>query len=698
MPAARSVSARRARGSRCSPPSCTATPKLARDDVLERFTAGVPGVTVYEEQDYSAPYASGSAKVDGYVVCPCSMATVGTIAAGAMSNLVHRAASVALKEGRRLVLVPRETPLSSIHLENLLRLRNAGAVILFAAPGFYHEPRTVDDLVGFVVARCLDQLGVENAVPRAGAMGADVSSGRLAPDDVRAMFDRITPVYDVMNRVMTAGLDRRWRRLAAEAVVRPGDRRRRMLRNRRPRACGAGGGRPRDRPRLLRSGCSNVRAASRLPSSGSRATRSRSRFPIRASTAPPSASACATSPTSRAAFASCAASSVRAGASPVSRSRCRRARRTALPPVVLPGRPASGRVLPGGGAYTYLPASVRRFPGPRDLAAICAQAGFSQIRWTLLGGGIVALHTADSGRRASERDRDHTVRSRASRATSSGSRRGSRTSVASHPGLVAEVGTETLAAGGKRLRPVLVFLSTPPHGAPEILPSPPARPSSSCTWRRSCMTTCSTERISVAGGRPPGRSTASQPRRRPATISSRAPSRSWPAPGTPAAVAVLADAALALARGEALQRRQAFRPDTTVEDYLLRCSLKTGKLFEAACLLGGGRRELGGFGLALGIAFQIADDILDCTGDFDTTGKVSGVDLRDGTPTLPLLLAARRTRASGTRSPARRWRTRSSESPRPKRSRAVPAARTASTRSRRGRRSTARPTARRSRR
>jgi geranylgeranyl pyrophosphate synthase len=110
--------------------------------------------------------------------------------------------------------------------------------------------------------------------------------------------------------------------------------------------------------------------------------------------------------------------------------------------------------------------------------------------------------------------------------------------------------------------------------------------------------------------------------------------------GDPAVVQLLADAALALARGEALQRRQAFRPETTVDDYLLRCSLKTGKLFEAACLLGGGRPELGGFGLALGIAFQIADDILDCTGDFDTTGKVSGVDLRDGTPTLPLILAA----------------------------------------------------------
>ncbi|MEX2103206.1 MAG: polyprenyl synthetase family protein, partial [Gaiellaceae bacterium] len=107
------------------------------------------------------------------------------------------------------------------------------------------------------------------------------------------------------------------------------------------------------------------------------------------------------------------------------------------------------------------------------------------------------------------------------------------------------------------------------------------------------------------------------------------------------AVGVLADACLALARGEALQRRQAFRPETTVEDYLLRCSLKTGKLFEAACLLGWRDGGLGAFALALGVAFQIADDILDCTGDFDTTGKAGGVDLRDGTPTLPLILAAR---------------------------------------------------------
>jgi heptaprenyl diphosphate synthase len=104
------------------------------------------------------------------------------------------------------------------------------------------------------------------------------------------------------------------------------------------------------------------------------------------------------------------------------------------------------------------------------------------------------------------------------------------------------------------------------------------------------------------------------------------------------ATGILAEAAVSLSRGEALQRRQARDPQTPIESYLERCALKTGKLFEAACRLAGGS---GAFGLALGIAFQIADDILDCTGDAEDTGKVPGTDLREGTPTLPLLLAAR---------------------------------------------------------
>jgi 4-hydroxy-3-polyprenylbenzoate decarboxylase len=138
---------------------------LGRDDVLARFVgAAAEHVKVYAVDDWRSPYASGSAKVDAYVICPCSMSTVGMIASGAMSNLVHRAASVALKERRKLVLVPRETPLSSIHLRGLATLHDAGAVILFAAPGFYHRPETIEDLVDFVVGRCLDQLGIENAL------------------------------------------------------------------------------------------------------------------------------------------------------------------------------------------------------------------------------------------------------------------------------------------------------------------------------------------------------------------------------------------------------------------------------------------------------------------------------------------------------------------------------------------------------
>ncbi|MGH3021428.1 MAG: UbiX family flavin prenyltransferase [Gaiellaceae bacterium] len=137
---------------------------LSRDEVTARLTEALEGVTVVGLRDYTTPYASGSARVDGYVVCPCSMSTAASIAAGAMANLVHRAASVALKEERKLVLVPRETPLSAIHLENLLRLRRAGATVVFAAPGFYHAPQTIDDLVNFVVARCLDQLGMDQTL------------------------------------------------------------------------------------------------------------------------------------------------------------------------------------------------------------------------------------------------------------------------------------------------------------------------------------------------------------------------------------------------------------------------------------------------------------------------------------------------------------------------------------------------------
>jgi len=142
--------------------------RLSRDETTARLLEHAHGgqVTLYDEQDWRAPYASGSAKVDAYVICPCSMGTLGSLASGTMSNLIHRAASVAMKEGRKLVVMPRETPLSEIHLENMLRLRRAGAVVLFLAPGFYARSETVQDLVDFVVARCLDQLGLEHSLVR----------------------------------------------------------------------------------------------------------------------------------------------------------------------------------------------------------------------------------------------------------------------------------------------------------------------------------------------------------------------------------------------------------------------------------------------------------------------------------------------------------------------------------------------------
>ncbi|MEA3245591.1 MAG: flavin prenyltransferase UbiX [Gemmatimonadota bacterium] len=143
-------------------------------------------VTVYDDGDRGAAPASGSAKSAGMVICPCSMGTLASIAAGTSRSLVERAADVALKERRKLVLVTRETPLSAIHLENMLRLTRAGAVVMPAAPGFYHRPTTIDQLVDFVVARVLDQLGVEQSlVPRWGSgSAAGVAAGGAAPSPV----------------------------------------------------------------------------------------------------------------------------------------------------------------------------------------------------------------------------------------------------------------------------------------------------------------------------------------------------------------------------------------------------------------------------------------------------------------------------------------------------------------------------------
>ncbi len=136
---------------------------------IERFVAenGGADVRVWGASDYRAPYASGSSHTDAVIVCPCSMATVGTIAGGAEANLIHRAAGVQLKEGRRLVLVPRETPLSDIHLENLLRVKRSGARVVPAMPAFYHLPESIEDLIDFVAARVLSAAGVDAGFNRA---------------------------------------------------------------------------------------------------------------------------------------------------------------------------------------------------------------------------------------------------------------------------------------------------------------------------------------------------------------------------------------------------------------------------------------------------------------------------------------------------------------------------------------------------
>jgi 4-hydroxy-3-polyprenylbenzoate decarboxylase len=144
-------------------------PREAARMLGERYGARAGQLNVYAREDWYAPVASGSNPGDAMAVCPCSMGTLGAIAGGLADNLIERAADVMLKERRPLVLVPRETPLSAIHLENMLKLARAGAVILPPAPGFYTRPQSIDDLVDFVVARVLDHLGVAHElVPRWG--------------------------------------------------------------------------------------------------------------------------------------------------------------------------------------------------------------------------------------------------------------------------------------------------------------------------------------------------------------------------------------------------------------------------------------------------------------------------------------------------------------------------------------------------
>jgi geranylgeranyl pyrophosphate synthase len=212
--------------------------------------------------------------------------------------------------------------------------------------------------------------------------------------------------------------------------------------------------------------------------------------------------------------------------------------------------------------------------------------------------------------------------------------------VEAHAGIVAAVGKESLAAGGKRLRPVIVFLSAAADDAEPLAAGVAVELLHMATLvhddlidgaevRRGRASVWSAHGVGVA------RATGDY-------LFARAFAE-LSATGDLRAVQILADTALCLVRGETMQRRQRHDSETTVDAYLERCVLKTAKLFEAACVLGGGE-SLREFGSNLGVVFQIVDDILDCTGQTIETGKVAGTDLRDGTPTLPLILAAQEDR------------------------------------------------------
>ena len=137
--------------------------------LVNKYSCEDSQLHVFGEDEWTAPTASGGGRVDAMVVCPCSMGALSAISTGASNNLIERSADVMLKERRKLILVPRETPYSDIHLENMLKLSRMGAVILCANPGFYNKAETIDDLIDFVVAKILDQLNIEHQLqPRWG--------------------------------------------------------------------------------------------------------------------------------------------------------------------------------------------------------------------------------------------------------------------------------------------------------------------------------------------------------------------------------------------------------------------------------------------------------------------------------------------------------------------------------------------------
>ena len=139
-----------------------AKPQAQARELQKYYGCDEDDVRVYGREDWMAPWASGSGQPGPVVICPCSTGTLSAVATGASNNLTERAADVALKERRKLILVPRETPFSEIHLTNMLTLTRMGATVMPACPGFYHDPKSINDLIDFIVARILNQLGIDH--------------------------------------------------------------------------------------------------------------------------------------------------------------------------------------------------------------------------------------------------------------------------------------------------------------------------------------------------------------------------------------------------------------------------------------------------------------------------------------------------------------------------------------------------------
>lgn len=139
-------------------------PDAAAEFFTQKFDAAPEQIKVFGKEEWFSPVASGSAAPKKMIICPCSTSTLSSVATGASNTLIERAADVVLKERGQLILVPREMPFSSIHLENMLKLSNLGVTIMPAAPGFYHNPKSINDLIDFVVARLLDHLGIDQSI------------------------------------------------------------------------------------------------------------------------------------------------------------------------------------------------------------------------------------------------------------------------------------------------------------------------------------------------------------------------------------------------------------------------------------------------------------------------------------------------------------------------------------------------------